>query len=108
MVNDVKKKEKAKPDKTIKEIPITWNIPEGIATPFATNMLVQVIENEFKLTFYELKPPIILNKTQTHPDTVSADYIGGVIVSADRLPKFIKVLQAQLDKYNSKKNDTVQ
>lgn len=93
------------PKKTTKDVPINWRIPEGISTPFATNMLVQIIEHEFKLSFFEIKPPILLDTTQKRPDSVSADYIGGIIVSADRLPKFIKVLQTQLDQYNAKQND---
>jgi len=87
------------------QIPITWNVPEGIATPFATNILVQIIENEFKLIFFELKPPIITEPSQSFPKKVNADYVGGVIISADRLPKFIKALQKQLDQYYAKQNN---
>lgn len=96
---------KTKPDNLKPEalVPIKWNIPSGVMTPFATNMLVQIMENEFKLLFFELKPPIRVDESEPMPEEAMADYIGGVIVTADRLPKFIKVLQAQLDQYNNHK-----
>lgn len=97
-------KEIKKPQKKATNIPIQWHIPEGLNTPFASNMLVQMIENEFKLSFFEIKPPIITDESQPQPESIRADYIGGVIVTADRLPKFIKVLQQQLDKYNEKQS----
>ena len=81
------------------KLPIEWNMPDGIPTPYATNMLVQIIENEFKLMFFELKPPIRLNASDPIPEQARADYIGGVIVSVDRLSRFIETLQTQLDKY---------
>lgn len=84
-------------------VPIEWHVPEGIITPFATNMVVQSMENEFRVSFFEIKPPIQLDESAPHPDKVRADYLAGVIISADRLPKFINVLQQQLDKYKSRK-----
>jgi hypothetical protein len=84
-------------------VPIEWCVPEGIMTPFATNMVVQSMENEFKVSFFEIKPPIQLGNAPLRADKVRADYLAGVIISADRLPKFIDVLQQQLDKYKVRK-----
>lgn len=84
-------------------VPIEWNIPQGIITPFATNMIVQLLEDEFKVSFFESKPPIQLDPSAPPPDKVRADYVAGVIISANRLPKFIEVLQRQLDRYRSLK-----
>lgn len=82
---------------------IEWHIPDGLMSPFASNMLVQLIENEFKLSFFELKPPIMLDESVPLPVKVRADCVASVIVTADRMPKFIAVLQMQLDKYNQSK-----
>lgn len=87
-----------------KTVPLEWNVPEGIATPFATNMVVQLMENEFKVSFFEAKPPIQLDGSTPLPKAVRADYVAGVIVSAERLSKFIEVLQKQLDKYHALKS----
>ncbi len=84
-------------------VPIEWRIPDGAMTPFATNMLVQTIENEFKISFFEIKPHIRLNESEPIPSSVKADCVASVIVTADRLPKFIEALQIQLNKYKSKK-----
>jgi len=84
-------------------VPIEWYIPEGLITPFATNMIIQTIEHEFKISFFEIKPSIRLDDFLPLPDKVRADCVGSVIVSADRLPKFIEALQTQLNKYNLKK-----
>ena len=84
-------------------VPLEWKVPEGLATPYATNMLVQIMESEFKIMFFEVKPPIILDATQSAPTKVIADCVGSVIVSPERLSKFIELLKKQLDKYNSLK-----
>jgi hypothetical protein len=86
-----------------KEVPIEWHLPDGLMTPFATNMLIQTIENEFKISFFEIKPMIRLSDSEPIPSKVKAVCVASVIVTADRLPKFIEVLQSQLDKYNLQK-----
>lgn len=98
-------KKKATPLKTgmAIPIPIEWHFPDGLMTSFATNMLVQTIENEFKISFFEIKPPVRLDDSQPRPEKVKADCVASVIVTADRLPKFIEVLQTQLSKYQSHK-----
>lgn len=96
------KKKVIPPNKAI-AIPIEWHIPEGQMTPFATNMTVQIIENEFKISFFEIKPPVRFDDSEPLPSKARADWIASVIVTADRLPKFIEVLQTQLNKYQSKK-----
>src|SRR3990172_6828217 len=83
---------------------IEWNIPDNIITRFATNMTIQTIENEFKISFFEVKPPIVLSevdqKKMKKIGTVKADCVGRFIVTPDRLPKFIADLNEQLSKYN--------
>jgi hypothetical protein len=81
-------------------VPIEWHISDNIITRFTTNMTVQIIENEFKISFFEIKPDIILGPSPV-PREVRAECVGSVIVTADRLPKFIEVLQKQMDIYNS-------
>lgn len=84
-------------------VPIEWYVPEGVMTPFASNIVVQFIEDVFKISFFETKLPIILDKTQPPPSKVRADCVASVIVTPNKLSQFIRVLQEQLDKYKSKK-----
>ena len=83
-------------------VPIEWHISDNIVTRFASNIVVQVIENEFKISFFELNPDIHLTPIEPPSDKVKADCVASVIVTPDRLPKFIEVLQRQLDLYNSR------
>lgn len=93
-----------KKDKTASQvvkvgIPIEWCIPEGTVAPFASNMTVQIIENAFKICFFQSSPPIKTEQATSPPEKIRADYVGGVIITPDKLAKFIKVLQSQLDRY---------
>lgn len=94
--------EKTDASEAVVNVPIEWHVPDGLMTPFASNMVVQIVENLFKLSFFEIKPPIQLDKSAPVPTKVRADYVAGVIVTPDKLPKFIEVLQRQLDKYTTK------
>jgi len=82
-------------------VPLKWHISDGIITRFATNMTVQIIENEFKVSFFEIKPEIIVDPSTPLPKEVLAECVASVIVTPDRLPKFIEALQKQLEIYNS-------
>lgn len=83
-------------------VALTYNIPDNIITRFATNMTVQIIENEFKVSFFEQFHPIRLSADAPPPKEIQAKCVGSVIITADRLPKFIKALQDQLNKYNTR------
>ena len=76
---------------------------DGVMTPFASHMVIQIVENIFKLSFFELKPPIQLDASQAPPSSIKADRVASVFVQPDKMPAIIKILQQQLDKYNSSK-----
>lgn len=82
-------------------VPIKWYIPDNIITRFASNMIVQTVENEFKISFFEIKPEIIFQPSEPTPKEVRAECVASVIVTAERLPKFIEALQKHLNQYNS-------
>ncbi|MFA4909461.1 MAG: hypothetical protein WC649_00215 [Desulfobacteria bacterium] len=84
-------------------VPIEWYVPEGVMTPFASNIVVQLVEDVFKISFFESKIPIQLDATQPPPSKIRADCVTSVIITPNKLSQFIGVLQEQLDKYKSKK-----
>jgi hypothetical protein len=96
----VAKKETAKKEKIA--IPLEWYVPEGMMTPLAFNMTVQTIEDVFKVSFFEVKPPIQTDESAPHPSKVRADCVASVFITPDKLAKFIEVLQKQLDNYKLK------
>lgn len=87
-------------------IPFKWHVPENIITRFASNMIIQTIENEFKISFFEINPEVHFGPSEPPPREVEARCVASVIVTADRLPKFIQVLQKHLDKYQLTKKLT--
>lgn len=91
---------------------IDWNIPDDIVTKFATNVVVQMLENEFKVSFFEAKPEIVLGdeiklKAIKDKGTVRADCIGSFIVTADRMPNFINAMKKVFDIYESRQSNTL-
>ena len=84
------------------EIPIEWNIPDDLVARYATNMVVQRLENEFIISFFEIKPPIIL----LEPDkiesklkelkSIRANCVAQIIVSDDKMPNFVSALESNL------------
>lgn len=95
--------EKVNINKTREPIPIEWYVPEGLMTSFTSNIVVQVIENVFKISFFEINPPIQLDESAPVPTKIRADCIARVIVTPDKLSSFIEVLQKQYKKYMSEK-----
>ncbi len=87
-------------------VPIEWHIPEGVTTPFTTNMVVQRLESEFKIMFFQVNPIIRLDDSSQPSDKVRADYICGVIVTPDRVKRFVEVLQQQLDMFQGPESPT--
>lgn len=73
--------------------PIKWVIPDNLVTRFATNMLVQSIEDkEIKLSFFESKPPITLDASAPSPTEIVAECVASIVISDDRMLTFIEAL----------------
>ena len=71
---------------------------------YATNIIVQAGEQELYLSFFEARPPILLSPEDVEKlESVTAEFIAQVIVTPERLAKFIEVLQQQLEAFNKKK-----
>jgi len=86
---------------------VLWEIPEGLMSGYATNMLVQVSDQEFYLSFFEATPPIMFRPEDADKlEGVRAECIARIIVSPDRMAKFVDVMQQQLDTFNKKKKGT--
>jgi hypothetical protein len=83
---------------------MVWSFPDDLVSGYATNMLVQTGENELYVSFFEAPPPVLLAPEDVKSlESVKAECIARVVISPDRMPKFIEVLQKQLDAFNLKK-----
>lgn len=98
-------------EKNILSLPIDWHIPKDLRTGYATNLVVQHTEHEFILSFYEVYPPILLGSKDDianrveELDTVRAECVGRMVVSAERMSEFIKVMQNNLTKYQDRQKE---
>jgi hypothetical protein len=86
-----------------KELLIEWHVPENLKSNYATNMVVQYTGEEFVISFFEVKPPIILGSPEEIKsalpklESVRAECLAQIIVSPKRMKKFIKAMQTHLD-----------
>jgi hypothetical protein len=93
---------KKKPQERV--IPIIWNFPEDLISGYATNIVVQNGEQELYVSFFEAQPPILLAPEDAEKlESVNAECIARIVITPDRMAKFIDVLQKQLNVFNSKK-----
>jgi hypothetical protein len=92
---------------TVRNIPIEWIVPADLRTEYATNVLAQHGEHEFFLLFFQAQPPIILGEKEERQQRLNeltkipARCIAKIIVSPDRVEEIIKLLQSQLETYQS-------
>ena len=77
------------------QLPIKWNVPDELKSIYASNMLVQMLENEFKILFFETKPSPRTSLDDPKETEVRADCVASVIISPLKMPAFIEVLQRQ-------------
>lgn len=95
-------------DRANRDIPIRWHVPDNLISKYATNIIVQVSENEFVISFFELPPPLILNPAEDLPklDSVTAQCVARIIVANNKMPEFLDVLTRQVAAYKEKKAQT--
>ncbi len=87
-----------------KELPLEWHIPENIPVRYATNLVIQRLENEYLISFFEVLPPILLGTPEEIGEklgtlnSVRANCVAKIIVSANKMPEFVSVMQRNLEK----------
>lgn len=86
-------------------VPIEWTIPENLIRRYANNMIVQRMENEFLISFFETVPPILFGpleekkKQAEKVKSIKSVCIASIFVSPRKMPAFIQALQANLDRF---------
>lgn len=83
-------------------VPIEWDVSDSIVARYATNMIVQKLENEFLISFFEIKPPIILGELDNISEklnemkSIRANCVAQIIISEDKMPAIIRALETNL------------
>ena len=89
-------KPEALPEILAEKVSVNWHIPTGLASRYAHHMLVQATEFEVTLSFFELKPPVILGDTPPElikdilKQGVLAECVARVTIAKARYPEFLK------------------
>lgn len=85
-------------------LPVEWHVPDDLVARYATNMIVQRAENEFIISFFETKPPLLLGTPEEVAEqarqltAVRATCVAQIIVAANKMPAFVDALQRNLSR----------
>lgn len=97
-------KKKSTPQPAGRNLPISWNVADDLVSRYATHLVVQHGENEYILSLFEVRPPLLVGRPEetleklNQLDAIQANCVARIIVAADRLPEFAKVLQDAVNK----------
>lgn len=95
----------------IRALPIEWHIPPDLISRPATNIVVQHSEHEFTISFFEIRKPILVGPREQQEalleqtKSVPMICVARVIVSAGRMPEFVRALQLNLERHQSTLNE---
>ena len=79
-------------------VPLNWHIPVGLSSKYAQHMLVQASEFEVTLSFFELKPPVILSTMPLEEQKkilrqgITAECVARITVARARYSDFLKAM----------------
>jgi hypothetical protein len=91
-----------KPLKEPLALPITWTFPEGTTTRFTAHMLVQWGEHVCYVSFFEVRPPLILEDSpeeRAKHTSVTAECVARLAIPAHAVPAMIETLQSTWNAY---------
>jgi hypothetical protein len=84
------------PPPKAQEVSLRFHVPVGLSSRYAHHMVVQSTENEVTLSFFELKPPIIIGPPEAIQEAIregiTAECVARVIVAKARYHDFVKAL----------------
>lgn len=93
--------------------PIEWHFQEDLVARYATNMIVQRTENEFIISFFEIKPPVFLGSPEEIAEqakgikSVRANCVAQIIVASGKMSSFIEALDRNF-KRSQTENDNAE
>lgn len=97
MAENNKTEDGAEDQRANKTIALNFHVSDKLATYYANEVAVQTIHTEFVFSFFEFRVPI--GPPNTPPDSISANCVARVAISAEKVPDVIKALQNQFDRF---------
>jgi len=89
-----------------KAVPIQWSVGDFTPTYYATNMVAQVTDHEYIISFFELYPPLLVGTPEevseqaTGMNNVTANCLARIVIAADRMPGIVDALQSIVSRAN--------
>lgn len=86
-------------------LPVDWHFPENIQSRYVNNVLVQIGQSEFVVSFFEMQLPLLLGTPEENKaklkemGSIRAECVSKIIVSPEVMPALVSALQIELDKY---------
>ena len=88
--------QEAPPELGQEKIPLQFQVPVGLSSRYAHHLVIQSTDQEVILSFFELKPPIVLGSEEVQraalKDGITAECVARVIVAKARYPDFVRAL----------------
>lgn len=86
--------------KLTKSLPVRWEQDsDSVKTKYATHFTIQHSENEFFLSFYEIRPPLLLgdqkqvNEQLEKLEHLNAECVSRIAISFKKIPSLVKAIE---------------
>ena len=83
-------------------LPVVWEMPTGFPAHYATHLVVQHTDEDFTITFWDLRPPVLigtLDEKRKQVETlreVRPTPLARIVVSPRRMREFTQVMRDNL------------
>lgn len=87
------------PQGELVNLPIDWQVPTGAQAAYATNFVVQRMQHEYLISFFQIQPPLVLGSPDqvlehlTRLEKVPARLLSQIIIAESRFPEFLQLIQ---------------
>jgi hypothetical protein len=92
-------------------LPVEWVVNGDTSSGYATNMIVQHTNHEFIISFFEIKPPLLIGEESEQRQQaailggIKAQCIAQITVHADRMPQFLQALNTNYEQFLENRSD---
>lgn len=92
-------------------IPLVFDPPRETLTRYATNFVIQCLEHEFILSFYEAEAPILLGSSEENlaelrrQGEIHARCVARIVVAPARMQEFAHIVESAMTRHHSQKGD---
>jgi hypothetical protein len=86
------------------QIPLVFDPPTDVITRYATNFVIQCLEHEFIISFYETVPPILLGSPEENrallaeAGALHAKCVARIVVNHERMQEFASLVRTSTDR----------